>query len=182
MPAPSTASSIDEKRPRSDELVRRLVDPLATKLRGSLRMKTLFALVPLLVLCGVVFTFVVRSDNFTQLGAVVIALALAGAFCLPVYLIWKSIARTNAVVEDLVRHAPRYTGRVPARHTAASNALLVRWDEDGGEAMSYLSVPYELRSYDGPITVFALAGQDVVAILLGESDLRISMRTTTLTP
>ncbi|GEM_PF-6812564 len=182
MPTPSTASSIDEKRPRSDEVVRRLVDPLAAKLRRSLRVKTLSVLLPLLVLGGVLAIVLLRSESFTPLSAVFIALAVTGALCLPVYLIRQSVARSNATVEDLVRHAPRYPGHVPDRHTATSNALLVRWNEDGREAMSYLSVPYELRLYDGPITVFALAGQDAVAILLGDSDLHISMRTTTLTP
>jgi hypothetical protein len=181
MPTLPTASSVDEKPPRSDETVRRLVDPLATKLRRSLRVTTLVALVPVLVLCGVGAVSVVLSDSFTTIGAAFIASAMTGAFCLPVYLIWQSVARSNAAVEDLVRHAPRYPGHVPDRHVP-SNALLVRWNEDGREAMSHLSVPYELRLYDGPITVFALPGQDVVAILLGESDLHLSMRTTRLTP
>ncbi len=175
--------SIDaEERPRTDEIVRRLVEPLAARLHHSLRVKTLVVLVPAVVFCSVMTALIIQSGSFKLRSAAFIAAALIAAFLLPLYLIRMSVKRMNTTVEDLVRHAPRYAGYVRERYAASSNALLVRWHEDGRESLSYLSLSHELRSYDGAITVFALPGQDVVAILLGESNLHVSMRTSTLAP
>ena len=80
----------------------------------------------------------------------------------------ESMSSAVPTATKLVRHAPAYQGDASDRAMANTNTLVVKWQENDREAFADLDVTYELRNFDGDVTVPALPDVRAVGILLDE--------------
>lgn len=94
-----------------------------------------------------------------------------GALSLPVIMLLESMSSAVPTATKLVRHAPAYQGDASDRAMANTNTLVVKWQENDREAFADLDVTYELRNFDGDVTVPALPDVRAVGILLTRSSI-----------